>query len=116
AVADPTRLDANANLSRAGLRDVSLHKLEIRPGFWYLHRSHLCHLSSSYALMNDNRSVFTCSLWVVHSPCGAPGYTLRYDPWTSLDDRCADAPMGTIWSSSPWMMSVGTLNFFRSSV
>jgi hypothetical protein len=25
-------------------------------------------------------------------------------------------PMGTIWSSSPWMMSVGTSNFLRSSV
>ena len=28
----------------------------------------------------------------------------------------ADAPIGTIWSSSPCMIRVGTSNFFRSSV
>src|SRR5262249_27362712 len=28
----------------------------------------------------------------------------------------AEAPMGTIWSSSPCMIRVGTSNFFRSSV
>ena len=27
-----------------------------------------------------------------------------------------EAPIGTIWSSSPWMISVGTSIVFRSSV
>jgi hypothetical protein len=35
---------------------------------------------------------------------------------TSFDDNIADAAIGTIWSSSPWMISVGTSNFLRSSV
>ena len=35
---------------------------------------------------------------------------------TSLAVCSAEAPIGTIWSSSPCMTSVGTSNFFRSSV
>ena len=35
---------------------------------------------------------------------------------TSFEDFSAAAPIGTIWSSSPWMISVGTSIFFRSSV
>jgi hypothetical protein len=34
----------------------------------------------------------------------------------SADEIRAAAPIGTIWSSSPWAISVGTSNFFRSSV
>src|ERR1035438_5351512 len=42
-------------------------------------------------------------------------------PWrvallTSFDEARAAAPTGTIWSSSPCMMRVGTSNFLRSSV
>src|ERR671933_1973677 len=35
---------------------------------------------------------------------------------TSFDDRSAEATIGTIWLSLPWMIRVGTSNFFRSSV
>ena len=52
------------------------------------------------------------------------GYGRSSQPWsgndmdTYADDLAAlaEAPMGTIWSSSPCMMSVGTSNFLRSSV
>jgi hypothetical protein len=33
-----------------------------------------------------------------------------------LDDRIAEAPIGTIWSSAPWRMSVGTSTLARSAV
>jgi len=33
-----------------------------------------------------------------------------------LDDSIAEAPIGTIWSSSPCRIKVGTSNFLRSSV
>ncbi len=32
-----------------------------------------------------------------------------------MADSSAEAPIGTIWSSSPWMIKVGTSIFFRSS-
>ena len=56
------------------------------------------------------------SAFVVHMPCGKPGYTFSTALFTSLADISAEAPIGTIWSSSPWRMSVGTSNRFRSSV
>jgi hypothetical protein len=53
---------------------------------------------------------------VVHMPCGAPAYTFKVAPLTSFDDNIADAAIGTIWSSSPCKISVGTSNFAKSSV
>jgi hypothetical protein len=47
---------------------------------------------------------------------GAPGYSFRVASGTSSTDRRAEAPMGTIWSSSPWMIRVGTSIRWRSSV
>ncbi|MNU10556.1 hypothetical protein D3C72_2577710 [compost metagenome] len=35
---------------------------------------------------------------------------------TSFFEARPAASIGTIWSSSPWTMSVGRSNFFRSSV
>src|SRR5947199_5721114 len=65
---------------------------------------------------NASNSALTLSLRVEHMPWGAPGMTLSLAPLTSLEERRADAPMGTIWSSSPCRISVGTSNFLRSSV
>src|SRR5690242_21427583 len=66
--------------------------------------------------MKASRSSLTSFLCVVHMPCGAPLYTLSFASLTIFDDSIADAPIGTIWSSSPCRISVGTSNFFRSSV
>jgi len=60
--------------------------------------------------------VLNCSLWVANRPWGAPGYTFRVASLTSSTDRRAEASMGTIWSSSPWMVRVGTSIRLRSSV
>ena len=43
-------------------------------------------------------------------------YTFSVAPFTSFAESSAEAPIGTIWSSSPCRISVGTSNFFRSSV
>src|SRR6185437_9128729 len=72
--------------------------------------------TSCYVLMNVNRSLLTLSFRVVHMPCGAPAYTFRIAPFTSFDVGNADTGSGTIWSSSPWRISVGMSNLFRSSV
>src|SRR5208282_2335703 len=68
----------------------------------------------AHALMNASRSALTLSLRVEHMPCGAPGYIFSVEPLIILDESMAEAPIGTIWSSSPWRMSVGTSNFLRS--
>src|SRR5215471_10581202 len=44
AVTDSARLNANPDLSRAGLRNLTLHNLKIRPRLRYLHCFHFCHL------------------------------------------------------------------------
>jgi hypothetical protein len=44
AVTDSTRLNANPDLSRAGLPDFTLDQFEVRPRLGYLHRFHLCHV------------------------------------------------------------------------
>ena len=49
-------------------------------------------------------------------PWGNPGYTLSCAPFTSFDDNIAEAPIGTIWSSSPCITNVGTSIFLRSPV
>ena len=46
----------------------------------------------------------------------APGYTFRVASGTSSTDRRAEALMGTIWSSSPWTIRVGTSIRCRSWV
>src|SRR5580692_1298883 len=66
--------------------------------------------------INASRSALIWSALVVGMPCGNPGYTFRVAPFTSFADCRAAAAMGTIWSSSPCMMRVGTSNLFRSSV
>ena len=50
---------------------------------------------------NASSSALIWSLRVEHMPCGAPGIIFRVAPLTSFEERRADAPMGTIWSSSP---------------
>src|SRR4029453_8406827 len=50
--------------------------------------------------MESSRSALNWSLWVAHSPWGAPGYTFRVASLTSSTDRRAEGSMGTIWSSS----------------
>src|SRR5437588_5178776 len=74
------------------------------------------HQSLAYDCRNCSRSALTWSLRVLHRPCGAPGYTLRRAFGAILTATWAEAPMGTIWSSSPWMNSVGTVSLRRSSV
>ncbi|MNJ05529.1 hypothetical protein D3C73_1668970 [compost metagenome] len=49
-------------------------------------------------------------------PCGKPGYTFSVPFLSSLTDRRDASSIGTIWSSSPCRISVGTLMAFRSSV
>ena len=49
-------------------------------------------------------------------PWGAPEYILSVEPLTIFEERSADATMGTIWSSSPCRIRVGTSNLLRSSV
>src|SRR4029078_12143864 len=66
--------------------------------------------------MKPSNSSLISSLRVVHMPCGAPLMILSLASLTSLEDSMAEAAMGTIWSSSPCRISVGTSNFFRSSV
>src|SRR5471030_568770 len=66
--------------------------------------------------MKASRSALTLSFSVVHRPCGALGYTSSLAVCSSLDDSMAESAIGTIWSSSPWMTSAGTLIFFRSAV
>ena len=50
--------------------------------------------ASSLRWRKENRSTLICSLCVEHMPCGRPGFNV--DPFTSLEDSIADAPMGTI--------------------
>ena len=47
---------------------------------------------------------------------GGAGYTFRVASVISSADRRAEPSMGTIWSSSPWTISVGTSMSRRSSV
>ena len=68
------------------------------------------------ARRNASRSALTWSLWVEHRPWGAPGRAFSVAPFTSLTASRAEEAIGTIWSSSPWMMSVGTSIFRRSYV
>jgi hypothetical protein len=41
---------------------------------------------------------------------------MSFPPGMSLTDLRPETSMGTTWSSSPWMIKVGTSNFLRSSV
>jgi hypothetical protein len=50
----------------------------------------------SLALRKASRSALIWSLWVEHMPCGNPGYTFSVAPLTSLEERSAEAPIGTI--------------------
>src|SRR5439155_2283878 len=52
-------------------------------------------------LKNANRSALIWSALVVGMPCGNPGYTFSVAFFTIFAEIRADAPMGTIWSSSP---------------
>src|SRR5262249_878338 len=58
----------------------------------------------------------TLSLSVVHMPCGAPLYTTSLAFLTILDESSAESAIGTIWSSSPCSINVGTSMRLRSSV
>ncbi|MNI99787.1 hypothetical protein D3C73_1589610 [compost metagenome] len=49
-------------------------------------------------------------------PCGKPSYTFSVPFFSSLIARREASSIGTIWSSSPCMSSVGTVMAFRSSV
>jgi len=55
------------------------------------------------------------SLRVEHIPWGAPGITFSVAPLTSFAESSAESAMGTIWSSSPCRMSVGTSIFYRNN-
>ena len=46
-------------------------------------------------------SALICSALVVGIPCGNPGYTFSVAFFIIFAEIRADAPMGTIWSSSP---------------
>src|SRR5438034_4045725 len=46
AVANSTRLNTNPHMTWTGLRDFTVHKLEIRSRLGYLHHFHFCHLPS----------------------------------------------------------------------
>src|SRR5688572_22853524 len=59
-------------------------------------------------LMNASRSWLMTSALIVHMPCDNPGYTCRVARWRSLTDSSAEPLMGTTWSSSPCITSVGT--------
>src|SRR6266850_5736219 len=67
-------------------------------------------------LKNASSSSLTWSLSVVHRPCGAPLMTFRTEPLTIFAESSAESAIGTIWSSSPCRISVGTSIFLRSSV
>jgi hypothetical protein len=49
-------------------------------------------------------------------PVRAALIDLVYEALDELRVLSAEAAMGTIWSSPPWMISVGLSIFFRSSV
>src|SRR5262245_33957770 len=70
----------------------------------------------AYPLRNASRSALIWSLCVEPIPWSKPGEICSVEPLTSLEESMAEAPIGTIWSSSPCMMSVGTSIFLRSSV
>src|SRR5262249_10885196 len=65
---------------------------------------------------NSRRSPWNRSFIVKVSPCGAPSYTFSWAPLMIFTDFIADTPIGTIWSSSPWMINVGTSIASRSIV
>jgi hypothetical protein len=68
-------------------------------------------------LMNSSRSALKLSLygatWAM--PWGGAGVNLQGCVLYQLRRR-AEGSMGTIWSSSPWMIKVGTSIRCRSSV
>src|SRR5262249_32555547 len=72
--------------------------------------------ASGWPLMNAIRSRLTMSGSVWQTPCGLPGYTLNVACLTSFAERGPESANGTIWSSSPCRISVGTSIAFRSSV
>src|SRR5207247_9999884 len=63
-----------------------------------------------------SRSALTWSFWVVHMPCDAPLYTLSVAFLMIFAESSAESAIGTIWSSAPCRIKVGTSNFLRSSV
>src|SRR4051794_3208897 len=65
---------------------------------------------------NSSSSASNCRSWAPTRPCGAPGWILSSPSLTRLIDFCAAACMGTIWSSSPCTIRVGTSTARRSSV
>mmetsp|Transcript_1430 Transcript_1430/g.4295 ORF Transcript_1430/g.4295 Transcript_1430/m.4295 type:complete len:201 (+) Transcript_1430:461-1063(+) len=71
--------------------------------------------TGAYWRRKSSRSRFRRSLWVSVMPCGPPAYSIRRAPCTSLAVARPVVSIGTTWSSSPWMTSVGTFTFFRSS-
>ena len=70
------------------------------------------------ALRKASRSALNWSLYGATwaRPWGAPGYSFRLPSLTSCTDRRAEASIGTIWSSSPWTIRVGTSIRSRSWV
>src|SRR5439155_10418411 len=63
-----------------------------------------------------SRSALTWSFCVVHMPCDAPLYTWSVAFLMIFAASSAESAIGTIWSSSPCRIRVGTSNFLRSSV
>jgi hypothetical protein len=69
-------------------------------------------VSTQALLMNASRSALIWSLLTVHIPWEKPGYTLSVEPFTSFDDKSADAAIGTIWSSfAPILLDDPISNF-----
>lgn len=65
------------------------------------------------AFEKANRSALTLSLCVSFNPCGAPGQTISCAFLTVFAEARPAASIGTIGSSSPWMINVGLSNLAR---
>jgi hypothetical protein len=62
----------------------------------------------------SSRCLASRRLRVANRPCGAPSYSTGVPCLMAFAAARLDASIGTVLSSVPWMMSVGTLNEARS--